>query len=93
MNRSKAIAAMKAVFEQENSQNEIIPGRDFIPHAAKVIDSNEISYLSESVLDAWFTTGKFAEKFELELLNPGVHHIGGIAYRSSEPIRIYVKNK
>jgi cytochrome P450 len=36
---------------------------------------------------------KVAEKFELELLNPGVHHIGGIAYRSSEPIRIYVKNK
>lgn len=67
MNRIKAIAEMKAAFEQENSQNEIIPGKDFIPHAAKVVDSNEISYLSESVLDAWFTTGRFAEKFELAL--------------------------
>jgi cytochrome P450 len=36
---------------------------------------------------------KVAENFELELLNPNIHHIGGIAYRSSEPILIYVKNK
>jgi len=67
MNRIKAIAEMKTAFEQENSQKEIIPGKDFIPHAAKVVDSTEISYLSESVLDAWFTTGRFAENFELAL--------------------------
>ena len=67
MDRIKAIAEMKTAFEKENSQKEIIPGKDFIPHAAKVVDSTEISYLSESVLDAWFTTGRFAENFELAL--------------------------
>lgn len=36
---------------------------------------------------------KVAEKFNMELLTPSVHHIGGVAYRTSEPIMIYVTQK
>jgi cytochrome P450 len=36
---------------------------------------------------------KIVENFNIRLLNENVHHIGGLAYRTSDPIRIYVKQK
>jgi cytochrome P450 len=36
---------------------------------------------------------KVAENFNIEIINPNIHHIGGIAYRTSEPIRMYVTKK
>jgi cytochrome P450 len=36
---------------------------------------------------------KVAENFNIEILNPNIHHIGGIAFRTSEPVRMYVTKK
>jgi len=43
------------------------PGVTPIPVSGKVIDAADVSAVVESALDAWFTTGRFAESFERKL--------------------------
>jgi CDP-6-deoxy-D-xylo-4-hexulose-3-dehydrase len=50
-----------------NTNVEIRPGIDFIPHAAKVIDSEDIIAGVKSVLDGWLTAGPRAVEFERNL--------------------------
>jgi CDP-6-deoxy-D-xylo-4-hexulose-3-dehydrase len=44
-----------------------IPGHSSVPVSGKVIDGHDLSSVVDSALDCWFTTGRFAEKFEREL--------------------------
>jgi CDP-6-deoxy-D-xylo-4-hexulose-3-dehydrase len=52
---------------------EAFPASEFkagvtpVPVSGKVIDSADVSAVVESALDAWFTTGRFAEAFERKL--------------------------
>jgi CDP-6-deoxy-D-xylo-4-hexulose-3-dehydrase len=46
---------------------EFIPGQSAIPVSGKVFDANEIKYITDSALDAWFTTGRFNILFERSL--------------------------
>lgn len=52
---------------------EAFPGREFkpgetpIPVSGKVIDAGDVSAVVDSALDAWFTTGRYAEEFERKL--------------------------
>src|SRR6201997_3521592 len=43
------------------------PGITPVPVSGKVIDAADISAVVDSALDAWFTTGRFAEDFERKL--------------------------
>jgi CDP-6-deoxy-D-xylo-4-hexulose-3-dehydrase len=43
------------------------PGQSTVPVSGKVIDGSDVSAVVDSVLDAWFTTGRFAEDFERKL--------------------------
>lgn len=42
-------------------------GESAIPVSGKVIDGEDLSYLMDSAMDCWFTTGRFAKRFEREL--------------------------
>jgi CDP-4-dehydro-6-deoxyglucose reductase, E1 len=44
-----------------------VPGVSPVPVSGKVIDGADISAVVDSALDAWFTTGRFAETFERNL--------------------------
>jgi CDP-6-deoxy-D-xylo-4-hexulose-3-dehydrase len=42
-------------------------GERAVPVSGKVIDGEDLSHLVDSAMDCWFTTGRFARKFEREL--------------------------
>jgi len=46
---------------------EFKPGESPVPVSGKVIDAGDLSSVVDSALDAWFTTGHFAEEFERKL--------------------------
>jgi len=54
-------------FSETSRSAKFIPGVTPIPVSGKVIDGADISSVIDSVLDAWFTTGRFAELFERSL--------------------------
>src|SRR5438477_4644283 len=54
-------------FEASSSSGEFVPGVSPVPVSGKVIDGADISAVIDSALDAWFTTGRFAELFERNL--------------------------
>ena len=43
------------------------PGESPVPVSGKVIDAEDLSTVVDSVLDSWFTTGRFAKDFERKL--------------------------
>ncbi|HMG84845.1 MAG TPA: lipopolysaccharide biosynthesis protein RfbH [Terracidiphilus sp.] len=54
-------------FDEAFPPTEFIPGVTPVPVSGKVIDAADVSAVVESALDAWFTTGRFAENFERKL--------------------------
>jgi CDP-4-dehydro-6-deoxyglucose reductase, E1 len=46
---------------------EFVPGQSPIPVSGKVIDADDLRMVVDSVLDAWFTTGRFSKEFERKL--------------------------
>ena len=48
-------------------QSEFIPGQSPVPVSGKVLDETDLRSVVDSALDAWFTTGRFAEEFERKL--------------------------
>ncbi|MGA7245217.1 MAG: lipopolysaccharide biosynthesis protein RfbH [Terracidiphilus sp.] len=54
-------------FHETSSKTEFNPGQSVVPVSGKVIDGSDVSAVVDSALDAWFTTGRFAEDFERKL--------------------------
>ena len=54
-------------FAETSNSREFIPGQSTVPVSGKVIDGADVSAVVDSALDAWFTTGRFAEDFERKL--------------------------
>jgi CDP-6-deoxy-D-xylo-4-hexulose-3-dehydrase len=54
-------------FSESSPATEFIPGVTPVPVSGKVIDGADVSAVVDSALDAWFTTGRFAETFERNL--------------------------
>jgi CDP-4-dehydro-6-deoxyglucose reductase, E1 len=52
---------------ETTTHGEFIPGVTPVPVSGKVIDGADVSAVVDSALDAWFTTGRFAEAFERNL--------------------------
>jgi len=54
-------------FVQAFAATEFKPGQSSVPVSGKVIDADDLCSVVDSVLDGWFTTGRFAEEFERKL--------------------------
>jgi CDP-4-dehydro-6-deoxyglucose reductase, E1 len=52
---------------ETSAPQEFVPGMTPVPVSGKVIDGHDVSAVVDSALDAWFTTGRFAEIFERNL--------------------------
>jgi CDP-6-deoxy-D-xylo-4-hexulose-3-dehydrase len=58
---------IKEYHDEAFKQQTFIPGESPVPVSGKVFDHKELSYITDSALDAWFTTGKFNAEFEKKL--------------------------
>jgi CDP-6-deoxy-D-xylo-4-hexulose-3-dehydrase len=54
-------------FAESSQSSEFIPGVSPVPVSGKVIDGADVAAVVDSALDAWFTTGRFADTFERTL--------------------------
>ncbi len=65
--RQQILTLCAEYFVEANSPTEFNPGQSSVPVSGKVIDGGDVSAVVDSALDAWFTTGRFAEDFERKL--------------------------
>ena len=54
-------------FLQAFPSKDFVPGETPVPVSGKTIDAEDLRSVMDSVLDCWFTTGRFAEDFERKL--------------------------
>jgi len=54
-------------FSHAHPCQDFVPGQSPVPVSGKTIDADDLKSLIDSVLDCWFTTGRFAEQFERKL--------------------------
>ncbi|HWA93864.1 MAG TPA: lipopolysaccharide biosynthesis protein RfbH [Terracidiphilus sp.] len=65
--RQKILELSTQYFAESFPAKEFIPGESSIPVSGKVIDGDDLRSVMDSVLDSWFTTGRFAQEFERKL--------------------------
>ncbi|HBE54339.1 MAG TPA: lipopolysaccharide biosynthesis protein RfbH, partial [Cyanobacteria bacterium UBA11369] len=62
--RSRVMDAVLEYYHFKFKKKEFVPGKSFVPNAAKVFDQEELLKLVDASLDFWLTTGRFAAEFE-----------------------------
>src|ERR1035438_4854246 len=65
--RKQILELSAQYFAETSNSGEFIPGQSPVPVSGKVIDGGDVGAVVDSALDAWFTTGRFAEDFERKL--------------------------
>jgi CDP-6-deoxy-D-xylo-4-hexulose-3-dehydrase len=65
--RQQILSLTAKYFLETQVSAEFVPGSTPVPVSGKVVDGADISLVVDSALDAWFTTGRFAEDFERRL--------------------------
>lgn len=58
---------IKEYHDEAFKQKTFVAGESAVPVSGKVFDYREMQYITDSALDAWFTTGKFNAEFEKKL--------------------------
>jgi CDP-4-dehydro-6-deoxyglucose reductase, E1 len=65
--REQILALTAQYFSEAFPVPTFRPGESAVPVSGKVIDDSDLRAVVDSALDAWFTTGRFAEEFERKL--------------------------
>ena len=65
--REKILALVEQFGELSLENTYFKKGESVIPPSGKVIGGNELKFMTDAVLDAWLTTGRFNEQFEFNL--------------------------
>lgn len=65
--RQQILDLSNEYFREAFPEREFQAGQSPVPVSGKVIDGEDIRSVVDSVLDAWFTTGRFAAEFERKL--------------------------
>lgn len=65
--RQQILELSSRYYQETFPAKDFQPGQVPVPVSGKVIDGDDIRSVVDSVLDAWFTTGRFAEEFERKL--------------------------
>ena len=64
----KEILELVAEYQKEHfPERQFLAGTTSVPVSGKVIDAADLQAVVDSVLDGWFTTGRFAKEFERAL--------------------------
>ena len=67
LTRQRILELTREFIDTELPKKEFQPGISPVPVSGKVIDGEDVSMVVDAALDAWFTTGRFAEEFERKL--------------------------
>lgn len=65
--KQKIHELLKEYHDEAFKEKTFIAGESSVPVSGKVFDHRELQYITDSALDAWFTTGKFNTEFEKKL--------------------------
>ena len=65
--RQQILALSADFFSRSHPLQEFVPGESSVPVSGKMLDAEDLKSVIDSVLDCWFTTGRFAEDFERKL--------------------------
>lgn len=65
--RQKILSLTAEYHSAAFAQNDFRPGTSSVPVSGKVIDAADVATVVDSVLDGWFTTGRWANDFERKL--------------------------
>lgn len=65
--KSQIFGLIKEYHDETFKPVTFIPGETAVPVSGKVFDHKELQFITESALDAWFTTGRFNTEFEKKL--------------------------
>ena len=65
--RQQILALSADFFSQSHPIRDFVPGESAVPVSGKMLDAEDLKSVMDSVLDCWFTTGRFAEEFERKL--------------------------
>lgn len=64
--RNEIKSMISRYYQQFKHKDDAFEPGDRISYAARIFDEQEMNSLTDSVLDFWLTTGRFADKFEKE---------------------------
>jgi CDP-6-deoxy-D-xylo-4-hexulose-3-dehydrase len=64
MKKDEILNLVKEYYKENFADKTFEPGKTMIPFAGRVFDEEELTYLVDSSLDFWLTTGRYAEEFE-----------------------------
>jgi CDP-6-deoxy-D-xylo-4-hexulose-3-dehydrase len=64
--RGRILELVAEYFQEAFPEKEFVPGVTPVPVAGRVFDQADLQSLTDSALDFWLTTGRFAEQFERE---------------------------
>ncbi len=65
--RNRILELGAEYFAETFPPQEFKPGVSPVPVSGKMVDADDLGSVIDSALDAWFTTGRFAEEFERKL--------------------------
>lgn len=65
--RSKDVRALVEEHGAVSRQSEFRAGRDHVPVSGKVISADDLATCVDSVLDGWFTSGRYSDDFQRAL--------------------------
>jgi len=65
--RTRILELSAEYFAEAFPPQEFKPGVSPVPVSGKMVGADDLGSVIDSVLDAWFTTGRFAEEFERKL--------------------------
>ena len=60
---------LQEYYDEAFKEKKFVPGESSVPVSGKVFNHRELQYITDSALDAWFTTGKFNAEFERKPAN------------------------
>lgn len=65
--KNKIHALIEEYHKEVFQEKKFVGGESSVPVSGKVFDHKELQYITDSALDAWFTTGRFNTEFEKKL--------------------------
>jgi CDP-6-deoxy-D-xylo-4-hexulose-3-dehydrase len=65
--RENILALVEQYADVAFESRDFVPGSSVVPPAGKVIGARELSFMVDSCLDGWLTTGRFNTKFQERL--------------------------
>jgi CDP-6-deoxy-D-xylo-4-hexulose-3-dehydrase len=65
--KGKINSLIEEYYNEVFKEKKFVEGESAVPVSGKVFDHKELQLITESALDAWFTTGRFNTEFERKL--------------------------